>query len=115
MDAAGPWSQLHGNENRCVPSTQRPDLKVIHKTPANVLPDVCVCVFVAQSCLTVCNPMGGCSPPGSPVHVMFQARTLEWVANPFSGRFLINPAISPDSWDVVNGLNVWSSPGNAAD
>ena len=34
---------------------------------------------VAQSCLTLCNPMG-CSPPGSSVRGIFQARILEWVA-----------------------------------
>ena len=34
---------------------------------------------VAQSCPTVCDPMD-CSPPGSSVHGIFQARILEWVA-----------------------------------
>ena len=38
---------------------------------------------VAQSCLTPCNPMN-CSPPGSSIHGIFQARILEWVAPPFS-------------------------------
>ena len=38
---------------------------------------------VAQSCLTLCEPMD-CSPPGSSVHVIFQARILEWVAISFS-------------------------------
>ena len=41
------------------------------------------CALVAQSCLTFCNPMG-CSPPGSSVHGILQARVLEWVAMPFS-------------------------------
>ena len=36
-----------------------------------------------QSCLTLCDPIDG-SPPGSPVPVIFQARTLEWVAISFS-------------------------------
>ena len=36
-----------------------------------------------QSCPTLCNPMD-CSPPGSPVHGILQARTLEWVAISFS-------------------------------
>ena len=31
---------------------------------------------VAQSCPTLCNPMD-CSPPGSSVHGIFQARVLE--------------------------------------
>ena len=38
---------------------------------------------MAQSCLTLCDPMD-CSPPGSPVHGIFQARILERVAIPFS-------------------------------
>ena len=38
---------------------------------------------VAQSCPTLCDPMD-CSPPGSSVHGIFQARVLEWVAISFS-------------------------------
>ena len=34
---------------------------------------------VAQSCLTLCNPMD-CSLPGFSIHGIFQARVLEWVA-----------------------------------
>ena len=36
-----------------------------------------------QLCLTLCNPMD-CSPPGSFVHGIFQARVLEWGASAFS-------------------------------
>ena len=36
-------------------------------------------VLVTQSCLILCNPMA-CSPPGSSVDGIFQARILEWVA-----------------------------------
>ena len=42
----------------------------------------CVCLFVAQSCLTLSDAMG-CSPPGSSVHGISQARILEWVALSF--------------------------------
>ena len=38
---------------------------------------------VSQSCLTLSNPMD-CSPPGSSVHGIFQARVLEWGAIAFS-------------------------------
>ena len=37
---------------------------------------------VAQSCLTLRNPMD-CSPPGSSIHGIFQARVLEWGAIAF--------------------------------
>ena len=41
--------------------------------------EVKVNVYVAQSCLTLCDPMD-CSPPGSSVHGILQARILGWVA-----------------------------------
>ena len=43
----------------------------------------------------LCDSMG-CSPPGSSVHGILQARILEWVAIPFS-RDLLNPGIEPMS------------------
>ena len=39
--------------------------------------------LVTKLCLTLCDPMD-CSPPGSFVHGILQARILEWVASPFS-------------------------------
>ena len=38
---------------------------------------------VAQSCLTLSDPMD-CSLPGSSIHGIFQARVLEWGAVDFS-------------------------------
>ena len=43
----------------------------------------CVCAKLLQSCLTFCDPMN-CSPPGSSVRGILQARILGWVAMPFS-------------------------------
>ena len=40
-------------------------------------------VSVAQSCLTLCNPLDY-NLQGSSVHGIFQARILEWIAIPFS-------------------------------
>ena len=40
---------------------------------------MCVHAKLLQSCLTLCNSMD-CSPPGSSVHGILQARILEWVA-----------------------------------
>ena len=38
---------------------------------------------VTESCLTLHDPMD-CSPPGSSIHGIFQARVLEWGASAFS-------------------------------
>ena len=40
---------------------------------------------VAQSCPTLGDPMD-CSPPGSSLHEVFQARVLDWGATAFSER-----------------------------
>ena len=45
---------------------------------------VCVCVCeVAQLCPTLCDTVD-CSPPGSSLHGILQARILEWIAISFS-------------------------------
>ena len=54
-----------------------------------------VIVLVAQLCLTFCDSVD-CSLPGSFVHVILQARILEWVACP-SPRDLPNSEIEPGS------------------
>ena len=41
---------------------------------------VCVCV----SCSVMSDSLQPCSPPGSSVHGILQARILEWVASSFS-------------------------------
>ena len=43
----------------------------------------CVCVLNAQLRPALCNPRD-CSPPGSSVYGVFQARILEWFAVSFS-------------------------------
>ena len=50
---------------------------------ANAQTSVSLCVSVARSCPTLCDPVV-CSLPGSSVHGILQARMLEWVAIPFS-------------------------------
>ena len=60
--------------------------------PVSDLIDLECCCFVAQLCLTLCNPMD-CGPPASSVHGISQARILKWVAISFSrGSSLIKPA-----------------------
>ena len=43
----------------------------------------CVCVLSGSVCPTLCDPVD-CSPLGSSVHRIFQARILEWVAISYS-------------------------------
>ena len=42
-----------------------------------------LCVLVAQSCPTLCDPTN-CSPPSFSAHGILQARIPEWIAIPFS-------------------------------
>ena len=52
-------------------------------------------MLVAQSCLTLYDPLG-CSQSDSSVCGVLQARILEWVAIPSPGD-LPNPGIDPGS------------------
>ena len=62
-------------------------LKARTRVGCHFLPQRCIKVKseseVAQSCLTLLDPMD-CSLPGSSVHGIFQARVLEWGAIAFS-------------------------------
>ena len=59
---------------------------------------------VSQSCLTLCDPMD-CNPPGSSVHGILQARTLEWVAISAAVKSL---QLCPTLCDPIDG----SPPGS---
>ena len=52
----------------------------------------CMYVLVAQSCLTLCNPMDY-SLPGFSVYVILQVRILEWLKPFLSPGDLPNPEI----------------------
>ena len=64
---------------------------LLRQTPSTrgwSVPSACFPLTVAaarslQSCPTLCDPIDGISP-GSPIPGILQARTLEWVAIPFS-------------------------------
>ena len=51
--------------------------------PSSLHKKVKVEVLVTPLCPTLCDPTD-CSPPGSSVHGILQARILQWVAIPFS-------------------------------
>ena len=56
---------------------------------------------VTQSCLTLSDPMD-CSPPGSSIHGIFQARVLEWVAIAFSHPYMTTgKTIALTRWTFV--------------
>ena len=46
-------------------------------------------------CLILCDPMD-CSPPGSSLHGILQARIVDWIAIPSPGD-LLDPGIKPSS------------------
>ena len=56
---------------------------------------------VTQSWLTLCNPMD-CSPPGSSVHKISQARILEWVAIFFS-----RVSSHTRDWTCISCIDEW--------
>ena len=55
-----------------------------------------MCALVAQSCLILCDPMD-CSPLGSSVHGVLQARIVEWVDMPSS-----KGSSQPRDWTLVS-------------
>ena len=65
-----------------------------------------LCVCVHAQCL--CDPMD-CGPPGSSVHGILQARTLEWVA---ISKDLPSPGIKPESPALAGGLNTTEPAGS---
>ena len=52
-----------------------------------------------------------CSPPGSSVHGILQARKLEWVPFPLPGH-LPTPGIEPGSPALAGGFLTAEPPGN---
>ena len=66
---------------------------------------------VAQSCLTLSDPMD-CSPPGPSVHGIFQARVLEWGAIAFSDSgwgWALNPVtgVLIRKWENTQRRKEW--------
>ena len=63
----------------------------------------------AQSCPTVCDPMD-CSPPGSSIHGILQARILEGLPFPSPGNLPV-PGIKPISPALAGGFFTTEPPG----
>ena len=86
------------SKHRLLCRNQASDMQcdVRNDSARSVLPGApCTC---AQLCLTLCNPTD-CSPPGSSVHGVSQADTLEWVAISFCRGTSLPKLVSP-SWQV---------------
>ena len=109
QEATSRWAESRSsNSERCLPGDQeevgsgcrthtqtslRPGVKQVCLSfitvCACVFVYVCVCTCVharTQSHPTLGGPMD-CSPPGSSLHGILQARILEWVTMPSSGGF----------------------------
>ena len=70
---------------------------------ARIIPHMCAGTLIAcQSGLTLCHPVD-CSPPGSSVREIFQARVLEWVAIS-SSRDLPDPGVKLMSPVLTHGF-----------
>ena len=66
-----------------------------------------------QLCLTLCDPLD-CSPPGSSVHGILQARILEWAAIFLLQGIFLSQGLNPSSIlhcrGILYPLNHWESP-----
>ena len=69
-----------------------------------------MCAKSLQSCLTLCDPMD-CSPPGSSVHGILQARTQDWVAMPSSRESSIYKTEREREKKKKNTRRQWMDPG----
>ena len=76
--------------------------KIVKKKKKN-LSNFMMKVLVAQSYLTISDPMD-CSPPGSSVDGILQARILEWVAIPFSRGVFLDQGTEPKSPALSGGF-----------
>ena len=69
-------------------------------------------VLVCQSCPILCDRID-CSPPGSSVHGILQARVLEWVAIPVPPGDLPDPGIKTESPALQADSLPFELPGKA--
>ena len=60
-----------------------------------------------QSCLTLCDSRD-CSPPGSSVHGILQARILEWVAISFSNARLLGRKVMTKLDSIIKSRGITS-------
>ena len=73
------WLRLHASTAGATGSIPGQGTKIPHAAQCGQK------TWVAQLCLTLCDPMD-CILPGSSVHGILQVRILEWVAISFSQK-----------------------------
>ena len=101
-----PFKGEHGEWSRrdLPPSHLYLYLDVIYSPTKSVC--ACVCVLVAQSCPTLCDPID-CSLPASSIYRILQARRLKRVVIPFSrGSSRSHQEVLP--WEGIH-VYVWLS------
>ena len=92
-DALRQWCyRLCVSSYLCIPLLQ----EKIGWFPMAVEFTVCMHAKSLQLCLTLCNPLDN-NPPGSSVHVILQAKILEWVAMPSS-----RGSSQPKDWACIS-------------
>ena len=110
------WISYSCRERPCFikMSSKLGTLKATANCPQNLLECVLLAMKVsewvsevAQSCLTLCNPMDY-SLQGSSVHGIFQARVLVWVAISFPRGFSQPRDWTQDSWIAGRCFTVWA-------
>ena len=84
MDCSPPGSSVHGIFQARVLEWGAIAFSLIFRNSKMLSEPLKVRVLLAQSCLTLCDPVD-CSLPGSSVHGILQPRILEWVAVPSPG------------------------------
>ena len=77
-----PWGRKESDITERLSTAPGSKMDSVYSLDSSVLHSSKGCL-VTESCLTLCNLMD-CSPPGSSVRGLLQARILEWVAMPFS-------------------------------
>ena len=70
---------------------------------------MCVCAHSITQLCSACWDHTGCSPPGSSVHGIFQARILEWVAMPCSSGIFPTQGSNPHLLHGRRILYCWAT------
>ena len=114
----GMWDLRSPTRNRtCIPRSEALEVqslnhwtsrKVHWPSETTLSAPACMCVLSCSIRSDFCDPMN-CSPPGSSVHGILQARLLQWVAIPFS-----RGSSQPRDWNQVSLiagglLTIWAT------